>query len=265
MLELVRSSAFAVACCVAVLWTPAAYAQEAPGEPTLPPEAHIEIAPQPPEPKSLEGAGAGTSTEGRNVGAEEGRDVGVDLGPGEAAPPPARPRHKGVVLESTLGVLGFAGQFRHLAPPAYWMHAQLGYELLSWLMLFGEGELGLTDTTESQDASRSRAFPVWGVGGGARASVKIKDFGAFVQGSVGALTASVPHGALSYLGFKSAESLGAQFGGRVGVEWYQTDRHLALTAQGGPRIAQGFSKSAAGSAKDLPLLWDTALGLRYTF
>jgi hypothetical protein len=180
----------------------------------------------------------------------------------EEAPPP-RPRHHGLVLESTIGVLGFAGQFRHVAPPAYWMHIQLGYEALSWLMLFVESELAFTDTSESEDASHSRAFPLWGLGGGVRASAHLSvPVAAFVQADVGALTAYVPHGALAYLGFRDAESLGAQFGGRVGVEWYAKDRHLALCAQGGPRIAQGFSKFASSG---LPLMWDTAAGLRYTF
>jgi hypothetical protein len=104
---------------------------------------------------------------------------------------------------------------------------------------------------------------MWGIGAGARAGVHFSErVAVFVQGEVGALTASVPHDALAYLGFRGAESLGAQFGARVGVEWYQKDRHLALCAQGGPRIAQGFSKSLDST---LPLMWDAAIGLRYTF
>jgi hypothetical protein len=169
-----------------------------------------------------------------------------------------------LVLESTVGVLGFAGKFRNVAPPAYWMHTQLGFELFSWLMLFGEAELALTDTSESQDPSQSYAFPMWGFGGGARVGMRVKDFGGFVQADVGALAASVPHNALANLGFRKAESLGAQFGGRVGFEWYQKDRHFALCAQGGVRDAQGFSREyAAGS--DVALMWDAAGGLRYTF
>src|SRR6185369_9589712 len=62
----------------------------------------------------------------------------------EVPPPP--PRKNGVVLESALGALGFMGQFRHVAPLAFWMHTQLGYEPLKWLMVYGEGELFFTDT-----------------------------------------------------------------------------------------------------------------------
>lgn len=222
----------------------------------LPVDTQIEIAPQAPEPKVQEPPRK-----------EDAEDDAQKSGPepaslGEAPPPPPRPRHKGVVLESTAGVLGFAGQFRHVAPPAYFTHILLGYEPFSWFMLFGEAELAFTDTSESQDPSHSRAFPMWGIGGGARATVHSALFAFFFQADIGALTAYVPHDALAYMGFRGAESLGAVFGGRVGAEWYQRDRHFALTLQGGPRIAQGFSRFASS---DLPLMWDVAGGLRYTF
>jgi hypothetical protein len=215
------------------------------GPDTLAPDAHIEIAPTPPAP----------------VATEAPTDLG---GAAIAEAPPPRPRRKGLVLESTLGVLGFAGQFRHVAPPAYWLHAQLGYEVTSWLMLFGEGELGFTQTSESQDESHTKAFSLWGVGGGARATFHATPrVGFFVQGAIDGLVADVPHNALTVLGFRNAESLGLSLGARVGVEWYQIDRHLALTAQLGGRDATGFAKVAAGG--DTPLMWDAALGLRYTF
>ncbi len=182
--------------------------------------------------------------------------------PAEA--PPVRPRHKGLVLESTAGALGFAGNFRHVAPPAFWLHTQLGYEVLRWLMLYGSAELAMTDTSEAADPSHSMAFPIWGFGGGARVTVHATDRVAFfVQGDLGALTAYVPHQSLAVFGYPNAESLHLAFGGRLGVEWYQIDRHLALVAQGGARDAQGFSRSIGGG--DAPILWDAALGLRYTF
>jgi hypothetical protein len=214
-------------------------AQPAPA-PELSPEARVEIATTPPEGKTAEETVAGPDQ-----------------------PPPTRPRHKGLVLESTLGVLGFAGQFRHVAPPAYWLHGQLGYELLRWLMLFGEGEVAFTDTSESEDESHTRAFPLWGFGAGARATIHASDrVAVFGQGQVGALTAYVPHNTLTVLGYRKAESLQLALGGRLGVEWYQADRHLALCVQIGARDAQGFAK--LGSS-DVPLMWDGAAGLRYTF
>jgi hypothetical protein len=160
-------------------------------------------------------------------------------------------------------VLGFAGQFRHVAPTAYWLHGQLGYELLPWLMLFGEGELAFTDTSEASDPSHVKAFPMWGFGAGARVTFHATDQVAFfAQGSIDGLTAVVPHDALAVHGYRSAESLNASFGVRVGLEWYQIDRHLALSLQVGVRDAQGFSNFIAN---DFPLMWDAAAGVRYTF
>ncbi len=178
--------------------------------------------------------------------------------------PPPRPRHSGLVLEQTAGVMGFAGQFGHVAPPAFWMHTQLGYELFSWLMLFGEGELAFTNTSESQDESHSMAFPIWGFGAGGRATFPVSSrVGLYVQGDVGALTAYVPHGSLTGLGFHHAEGLALQFGGRFGAEWHATDRHMALCLEAGARDATGFARTIGTG--DLGLLWDGSAGLRYTF
>jgi hypothetical protein len=225
----------------------AAAAAQEPATPAdaLPADVHIEIAPQPPAP---------TVT-----------DAPSDVGPeGLAEAPPPRPRRQGLVLESTLGVLGFAGQFRHVAPPAYWLHAQLGYEVRNWLMLFGEAELAFTETSESQDESHTKGLPLWGIGGGARATLHpTARVGLFVQGEIDGLEANVPHNALAVLGFRNAESFAPSFGARVGAQWYQLDRHLALTAQVGARDALGFAKVA--STSDTPIMWDGALGVSYTF
>jgi hypothetical protein len=217
----------------------------------LPPDTKIDIST-----KAEPGLTPGTSA---SANADQGT---LPEPPAEA--PPVRPRHKGLVLESTAGMLGFAGDFRHVAPPGFWLHTQLGYEVLRWLMLYGSAELALTDTSEASDPSHVMAFPIWGFGGGARVTVHATDRVAFfVQGDLGALTAYVPHESLAVLGYPNAESPHFDFGGRIGVEWYQIDRHIALVAQGGARDAQGFSRAIGGG--DTPILWDVALGLRYTF
>jgi hypothetical protein len=221
-----------------------ASAQDAVVPPTLATDAQVNIATTPPEGKTGE------------------TDTTLPTAPPEAPPP--RPHRKGVVLEQTAGLLGFAGQFRHVAPPGYWMHMQLGYELFDWLMVFAAGELAFTSSDVSQDASHSMVFPIYGFGGGLRATFHVTDrFAFFVQGEGGALTAYVPHDSLTILGFRDAEGLNGQLSGRVGVEWYMIDRHLALTAQAGVRDAMGFAKVVG--ANDLPLMWDGAAGLRYTF
>lgn len=192
--------------------------------------------------------------------------VGADTFLAEAPPeaPPPLPHKKGLVLESSLGALGFVGQFRHVAPTAYWLHATLGYEFLKWLMAFGEGELAFTDTSVAQDPSKSHSFPIAGFGGGARVTIHLTERVAlFGQGSIGAMKADVPKQALMILGFRDAESFAPYFGARLGVEWYQIDRHLALGVHAGIRDATGFSKLATTS--DTALMWDGAATLRYTF
>src|SRR5438309_154064 len=90
--------------------------------------------------------------------------------PSEAPPP--LPRKKGLVLESSLGALGFAGQFRHVAPTAPWMHLTLGYEIFKWLMPFAEGEVAYTSTSVAQDPSKQHSFPILGFGGGLRGTLR---------------------------------------------------------------------------------------------
>jgi hypothetical protein len=190
-----------------------------------------------------------------------GAETFLSEAPPEAPPP--LPHKKGLVLESSLGVLGFGGQFRHVAPMAPWLHLTLGYEFFNWLMAYAEGELAYTDTSIAEDPSKAYAFPILGFGGGLRGTAHFTErFAAFVQGGLGALKADVPKQALFILGFRDAESFNAYFGARVGVEWYQIDRHFALGVGGGVRDATGFAKV---SGSDTPLMWDASATIRYTF
>jgi hypothetical protein len=240
----VRALGLALAGGIAVVLATSVARAAAPAEPpTLSPDTKVDFAAQPPEGKLYDESAAGSAL-------------------GE--PPPMRPRRAGLVVESSLGVLGFGGRFRNVAPPAYWLHTQVGYELLDWLMVYAEGEIALTDTGESQDESHTKAFPIWGFGGGVRATVHATARVAFyAQGEVGALSAIVPHGLLTVLGFRNAESLNLSAGVRLGAEWYQMNRHMALLVAAGGRYASGFAKVVGPS--DFPLMWDAALGLRYVF
>jgi hypothetical protein len=190
-------------------------------------------------------------------------DAVIDSGPPAEAPPP-RPWSKGIVVEGSLGVLGYMGAFRRLAPPAFFQRVQVGYELFEWLLVYGGGELAFTDTSVGQDESKSRAFPIWGFDGGARFTVRpTPRVGIFAQGSIGLMKADVPANSLAVIGFPDTESLHLFFGGRLGVEWYQIDHHLAFGLVGGPRLATGFERSYGRG--DTPLMWDAALTLRYGF
>lgn len=181
--------------------------------------------------------------------------------PAEAPPPP--PYKKSVVIDASLGALVFLGRFGETAPPAPWIRAQVGYEIFQWLMVFGEGELGFSDTSGTQAPPRTRAFPLFGFGGGARFTARFTErFGAFVQGSIGALKADIRRRSLEIIGYRDAEDLGVTFGGRLGVEWYQMNRHFALGANAGLRNATGFAR--VGSS-DTPLAFDAGASIRYAF
>ena len=187
--------------------------------------------------------------------------VDAPAAPAEAPPPP--PYKKSVVLDSSIGALVFLGKFGKTAPPAPLLRVQLGYELFKWLMLLGEGELGFTDTSRSQDPPKTRAFPIFGFGGGARLTVRFTDrFGVYLQGDIGAMKADIRRRALEIIGFKDAEDLGLYVGGRLGVEWYQLDRHFALGLTGGLRDATGFKRTIG---TDTPLAFDAGASIRYAF
>lgn len=199
----------------------------------------------------------------------EGIDLESDLSPKDRAEetlvetPPPPPYKKTLVLDSTIGALFFGGKFGSVAGPAPWIHTQLGYELLDWLMLFGEGELAFADTSRAQAPPHTRAFPMFGFGGGARFTVRFTPrVGAYLQASVGAMKADVAKNALALLGFKNAESLGVYGAARAGVEWYQRDRHFALGLSVGLRDASGFAKTIGS---DTPLAYDAGASLRYAF
>jgi hypothetical protein len=186
--------------------------------------------------------------------------------PPSAEEPPVitqAPRRKGFVVESSVGVLGFASQFRNVAPPGIHLSTLAGYELFRWLMLFGYGELAMTSTSVANGPTKERAFPIYGFGAGARVTVHATPrVGFFAQGGVGLLKSDVPENALQILGYMNAERLRASFGARLGVEWYQVNRHLALGANGGARIATGFAKD---TRRDTPIAVEGGLSIRYTF
>lgn len=250
VLALRHALAAAIALAPLSLAPRAAHAQEGPSAPAPPPSPPA--SPEAPITANQVHLESDTSTAPTTT---------IPEAPPEAPPP--LPRHKGFVTEGGLGGMGFFGQFRHVAPTAPWLHLQFGYEFFRWLMVFAEGELGYTDTSEAQDPTHSFAFAIYGFGAGLRGTVHLSDRVAlFAQGSLDAMKADVPRGALQLLGYKNAESLSAAFGGRLGVEWYQMDRHLALGLAIGARDATGFAKVGKS---DAGLMADASALIRYTF
>jgi hypothetical protein len=186
---------------------------------------------------------------------------------GPSAPPeapPLPPYKKTLVIDTSLGAIVFLGKFGQVAPPGPWLHTQVGYELFKFLMFYGEGELAFTDTSGTQSPPKTRAFPIFGFGGGARLTVRLTDrFGIYAQGGPGFMKADIRTRALEIIGYKNAQSLNLYFGGRIGVEWYQLNRHFALGLTAGLRDATGFARVSGGS--DTPLLFDAGASIRYAF
>ncbi len=210
-----------------------------------------------PEPITAEQAQAAINLADQNKGQST-----LPGAPQEAPPPP--PRKKGLVLEQSLGAQGFAGKFGGLiGHPSVWLKTQLGYEIFKWLMVFGSGDLTMTDTGDSTGPSQNRPFPIIGFGGGIRFTIPFTArAGMYVQGEAGGDVAIVKSGVLANFGYHPAESVGFMAGGRLGFEWFQVDRHLALGISGGARYMLNIAYEGGG---DLPLAWDATIDLRYTF
>ena len=184
-------------------------------------------------------------------------------GPVDEAPP-ATPRWKGFVAQTSIGAMGFAGSFGAVARPAWMFDLDVGYEIFRWLMVLGYGELALTDTGVKDGPTQKRGVPFFGFGGGLRGKVHVSPRVALsLQATAGAMQADVPSGTLVNLGYGALESLGFVVGGRFAVEWYQVDPHLAFSLAGGARYGSSFAQ--AGAPSDLPLIWDAGLAFRYTF
>ncbi len=180
----------------------------------------------------------------------------------EAPPPP--PRRSGLVLQGNLGGLFFPGAFGKLSPPAPHFRVALGYEIFRWLMVYGEGELAFGSTSVASDPPFVRAFPIWGFGGGVRGTVPIGSrVGLWLEAGPGLWSTQTATNALGVLGFKDAESLGLFVRGRIGVDWYQIDRHFALFLAGGARFAPSFTYSSGPAGA--PIVAEGSVGIRYTF
>ena len=176
--------------------------------------------------------------------------------------PPAPPRKKGFVLESSVGVMGQLGHLKNIIPNAPWFGLRFGYEPLRWLMVFGESDLFVTSTSYAHPPPPPRSFAFWSVGAGLRLTLKPTDrVGVFLQGSVGVGRAT--DDVLELYGYQHAEELGLYESAELGVEWYQVSPHLALAAHGGVRQYPRTLKRELDSQP--PMTWLSGAGLRYTF
>lgn len=172
--------------------------------------------------------------------------------------PPPPPRKKGIVVETSVGAMGFLGKLKNVSPTASMLHMQLGYEPLRWLMAFVEGDIAFTSTRYIEP---SRGYAIYGMGAGARATVRLSEnVASYVQGDLGVMETSSD--LLHTYGFYDAENWNLYFGGMLGLEWYQVNPHYALAVNGGARKTPGFER-IVGS--DPAISWLGGVAIRYTF
>lgn len=180
----------------------------------------------------------------------------------ELAPPAPPPRHHGLVIEGSAGALGHLGNMRDVSPVAPWFRLQLGYEVLDWLLLFGQGDVAFSSTAYARSPPAQRSYALFGFGGGARLSWQpFHAVGFHFQADAG--LASVDQDVLATYGYPDADRLRPFVGGSIGVDWVQLSPHYALSIAGGARdYFQNFER-VYGTRP--PLAWFGSLAIRYTF
>jgi hypothetical protein len=189
--------------------------------------------------------------------------VAADTGVSHAeldAPLPA-PRARGLVVEGSVGALGHLGDMQNVSPVSPWFRLQLGYELFDWLMLFGEGDVALSNTSFAQRPPEKRSYALFGGGLGARLAWQPLDaIGLYLQGDAG--LSSVDQDVLATYGYSDADRLRPYVGAGLGVEWFQVSPHYALSVYGGARdYLQNFERV---NGTRPPLAWLSGLAIRYT-
>jgi hypothetical protein len=180
--------------------------------------------------------------------------------PPEAPPPP--PRKQGLVVEGSVGALGHIGPLKHISPTAPWFRLQVGYELLGWLMAFGEADLAFATTSHANRPPEPRAYAFYGFGAGMRFTLRPTErIGLYAQLSLG--TARASEDVLHVYGFDDADRFNTYYGGTLGFEWYQVNPHYALAVNGGVRsYDNGLSRSGDGQTA---LAWTAGAAIRYAF
>ena len=182
--------------------------------------------------------------------------------PAEEQPLPA-PRRHGFVLESGIGFVTQVGSLAHITPTAPDFQLRFGFEVLHWLMPFIETDIAFANTSYASEPPPPRSYFHFGAGGGARFTLPVgRILALFAQGSAG-LAAVSEQNVLSIYGFPDADEPNLYLDGRLGIEWYQVNPHLALGVHGGVRsYGQGLTRERGGEP---PIAVLASANLRYAF
>lgn len=165
----------------------------------------------------------------------------------------------GVFVEAHLGGRGFIGGGGRYFDAGMLASVGGGYELTSWLLLGAAAEFSLHPT----DAPSPPTPTTLQIAGGlveARLQANVASrFALWMGGEVGLM--SVSGNFLTTYGVQDADSVGAMFGGSLGVDWHFTNRHHSLGLRGGARVYP----SLAGFDGEPAIGVHSTLYLRYVF
>lgn len=193
--------------------------------------------------------------------AKDPAQTDVDPDRAELEEPLVEPRRRGLVIEGSAGALGHLGDMRHVSPIAPWLRLQVGYEPFDWLMVLGQGDLALANTSLARRPPDTRSYGLFGFGLGARLTWRPAEvIGLYLQGEAG--IASVTADVLATYGYFDADRIRPYLGGTAGIEWLQVSPHYGLALYGGVRdYVQSFERSYGERP---PLAWISGLSIRYS-
>ena len=194
--------------------------------------------------------------------AEEPAQADVTQTPEAPEAPPPPPRHRGLLVEGSVGALGQLGALQHVSRTAPWFHLGLGYEVTHWFTVLAETDITVASTSLANPPPEPRGYTLFGFSGAGRFSWEVSPVvSLFAEGEVG--LAEVSSDILTTYGFNDANSLEPYFGGALGAEWFQVNPHYALGVRAGVRSYGALLDRSFGG--DTALAWLGAATLRYTF
>jgi hypothetical protein len=168
--------------------------------------------------------------------AEESPDVtrlDVERLPPEALAVTRDMYNRGLFVAAQLGARGFVGGIGDVSKPGLYAELNVGYELWSWLAVYGGLALSLHNT-DGQAPPSPTTLEIPGALIGLRAQL---DFSArsamWLAADVGALW--VPGNYPSTYGIRDSESVGVMFGGALGFDWHLLTHHHSLGISVGVR------------------------------
>jgi hypothetical protein len=176
-------------------------------------------------------------------------------------PPPPPPWRPGPDVDATLGVYAPLGRLKRVTAPGPWMRVTGGYEVASWLGVFGAFDSAFLATNRANPPPGERGYVLWGFGGGVRFALPLTPrFRVPLRVEIG-LHKVDDQGVLQTYGFSNGHSFRLSYGAMLGLEWRATSRHFGIAAEFGVRNDAAVKDDLGASA---PLAMLGGVLIRYT-